>query len=383
MTQRLASPLLILTLSVLSALAGCAVQVAPARIEVAPPPPVVSVYVEPPLVEPEPIVVGWAPPPMLVEPPPPMPFGGAVWIGGYWVWQGRWVWAAGRWAPVPRPGYAWVSPYYENRDGFVVFVAGHWCAPGVVFVPPPPTLRLQVAVALAGVTPGPRPIGPPGVFVPAPPGSRPGLIVPAPIGTAPAVVVGAPPIVHEGMRIQARVVNVSRVTNITNETNVTIIAPASATASGRAFESRVPAAAPLAAAQRAYVHAPAPAPIGPPPVAARPVGSMPVEARRTASLPAEAKPIGEPPAAARPMAEDRAVRREAQGGPAAMDGPAARTPAAQRHAQAEAARAQRAAEHQAKVAAEKARHAALEREHERELERNREREREHPAHPRE
>ena len=56
--------------------------------------------------EPEPIACPWAPPPMLVEPPPPPPFEGAFWTGGFWTWQGTWVWVHGRWAAPPQPGSA-------------------------------------------------------------------------------------------------------------------------------------------------------------------------------------------------------------------------------------------------------------------------------------
>lgn len=89
-----------------------------------PPPPVVSVYVEPPLVQPAPVAIEIAPPPMLVEVPPPPPYPEAVWIGGYWGWHARWVWCAGRWSAPPQPGYVWAQPYYEHRDGVVVFVPG-------------------------------------------------------------------------------------------------------------------------------------------------------------------------------------------------------------------------------------------------------------------
>lgn len=286
--NKLLSPSNMGLLVALLALTGCVVQAPPpprvvyaAPVPVVayvplPPQPVVSVYIEPLLIQPSPVVIGWAPPPMLVEAPPFIPFEGAIWTGGYWVWHGDWVWSAGRWAPPPQPGYGWVHPYYENRSGVVIFIGGHWAAPGVVFVPPPPTLSLTVAIALPGVVPGPRPIGPVGVFVPAPPGSRPGLIVPAPIGTPPAVVIGAPPVTNVGMRIQSRVdnnsnnttVNNTRVTNITNVTNVTIVAPASATASGRAFEAQVPNQAHLAAAQTPVVHATAPTPASTRPLAA-------------------------------------------------------------------------------------------------------------------
>src|SRR6185437_7471555 len=138
--------------------------------------PVVSVYVDPPLEQPEPIAVQWAPPPMLVEVPPMQPYPDAVWTGGYWAWEGRWVWAAGRWAPPPRPYYVWTQPYYEHRGDVVVFVPGFWCAPQRHFVPPPPGLSISVAVAAPGLHMyGRAPIGPQGVFVPPPPGSRRGL----------------------------------------------------------------------------------------------------------------------------------------------------------------------------------------------------------------
>ena len=252
-------------------------QPAPVYVEAAPQP-VVSIYVEPPVLQPAPILIGWAPPPMLVETVAPLPFASAVWVGGYWVWEGNWVWAAGRWMPAPQPNYAWVHPYYENRDGAVVFITGHWSPPGVVFIPPPLGLRLTLATPAIGVSVGLRPIGPPGVFVPAPPGSRLGLIVPAPIGTPPAVVTSAAPVVNVGMRIQnnTRITNVSNTTTVNNITNVTIVAPASATANGKAFESAVPAQAHLAAALPAVVRAAAPTPVSAKPIPAFVPGRAPV-----------------------------------------------------------------------------------------------------------
>lgn len=226
------------------------------------PEPVVSVYVEPPVSQPEPIAVPWAPPPMLVEVPPPQPFDDAVWIGGYWVWQGGWVWAAGRWAPAPYPHYHWHHPYYENRNGVVIFITGHWCAPGVEFVPPPMGLHIDVVVVEHGWH-GHPPSGPQGVFVPPPPGSRPGLIVPAPIGTPPAVVISAPPIVNVGMHIQSNTtVNNVYVNNlyVNRSSQVSVVVPPGATANGRGYQAAVPTQAHLAAAMPAVVHATAPAP---------------------------------------------------------------------------------------------------------------------------
>ena len=258
---------------------------APAPVWTPPPPrPAISVYIEPPMVQPDAVLVDVAPPPMLVEAPPPPPMPEAVWVGGYWGWQGRWVWCAGRWLPPPQPGYHWTQPYYEHRDGAVVYVAGHWAAAGVGFIPPAPGLHLSLQVSIGG---GDRPVGPPGVFVPPPPGSRPGLIVPAPIGTPPAVVVSAPPVVNVGMRVTnnnvtnnitrntTTVNNITHVTNITNVTNVTVVAPPTATASGKAFQTDVPAQAHLAAALPAQVQAQAPRPASLTPVAAFSAGHPP------------------------------------------------------------------------------------------------------------
>ena len=232
--------------------------------------PVVSVYIDPPTYQPAPIAVAWAPPPMLVEAPPPQPYPDAIWTGGYWAWQGRWVWAAGRWASPPQPSYGWVQPYYEHRADTVVFVPGYWSPPEARFVPPPLGVSIAIGVVAAGVIIASHPpMGPQGVFIPPPPGSRPGIIIPAPIGTPPAVVVSAPPVVNVGMRVTGNVennshnttINDNRVTNnVTNVTNVTIVAPAGVTANGQAFQGQAPARAHIAAGQTPFVHANAPVP---------------------------------------------------------------------------------------------------------------------------
>jgi len=284
--------------ALMALLAGCVIQAPPPTVvqpepvaAAEPPPPaeapaeapaaVVSIAYQPAISQPAAIAVGWAPPPMLVEVPPPVPFPYAVWVGGYWVWQGEWVWAHGQWMAPPRAEYMWVHPYYEHRGDEVIFVDGHWSPPGVVFVPPPPGVHLVVETPAVGVIPGPRPRGPDGCFVPAPPGSRAGIIIPAPIGTAPAVVTSAPPVVAPGMRItnnvtnNTNVTNVTNVTNITRVTNVTIIAPASATASGHAVNTSIPAAPHLAAARPAVVQARAPQPVTSKPLPTYVPGSRP------------------------------------------------------------------------------------------------------------
>lgn len=252
---------------------GCTVYVepsrpAPERVVYAPEPPppvyespapveVVSINVEFPIGQPAPIACPWAPPPIMVDPPPPPPFGEAIWTGGFWVWHGTWVWVHGRWAAPPEPGYHWNPPYYEHRNGLVVFITGHWGRPGVVFLPPPRSASILVVTANPGVVRGPAPIGPQGVFIPPPPGSRHGIIIPAPVGTAPSVVTSAPPVINVGMHIEH---------NVTNITNVTVIAPSSATATGRAVNASVPAQAHLAAAMPSVVHVPAPTPASAAPI---------------------------------------------------------------------------------------------------------------------
>ncbi len=331
---------IVIATAALLTLSGCIIEAPPPRVYVAPPrmemeyeapapQPVVSVYVEPPLFEPPPIRVGWAPPPMLVDVPPPRPYEGAVWTGGYWVWEGNWVWAHGRWLGPPRPDYRWVNPYYENRGGSVVFINGFWAAPGVAFVAPSLSVNIAFGAVAAGVIAGPRPIGPPGVFLPPPPGSRFGLIVPAPIGTPPAVMTGAPPIIRGGMRVNTNINNSTvinnnnsrtinnNVTNVTNITNVTIIAPASATANGRPVNTTVPARPHLAAAMQPMVRALAPAPRSANPIPTYMPGRPPVRLPPAQIVHSQATP-----ALFHPRAEE-------QGHPAVSGGERGRVPPGQ------------------------------------------------------
>jgi hypothetical protein len=215
-----------------------------------PPPsePVVSVYIDPPMEQPEAVGVPWAPPPMLVDEPYAMPYDDAIWTGGYWAWDGQWIWARGRWMRAPRYGYMWTQPYYENRDGLVVFVPGFWRPPGVLFIAPPMGLTIMIVAGRPGGREGPHCQGPNGVFVPPPPGSRAGLIVPAPIGTSPAVVVGAPPLLRPGLRVREG----------GDREHVRLEAPAGAMANGRAFDSFAPRQSNLAAAQHPVVRVAAP-----------------------------------------------------------------------------------------------------------------------------
>ena len=270
---------------------------------------VISIFVDAPLEEPEPVAIGWAPPPMLVEEVPPPPSQDAVWTGGYWTWQGDWVWCAGRWLMPPRPQYVWVQPYYEHRDERVIFLPGYWSRPDVEFVAPSYDRQIAWAYVSANVVVGPPPMGPSGIFIPPPPGSRPGIIIPAPVGTPPAVVVSAPPVMNVGMSVHGNVninshntiVNDNRVTNynvtnVRNVTNVVIQAPAGATASGHAFEATVPHQAHLAAAQQPVVAVRAPAP------ASRTAVQAYVPGRTVAALPPPQHVQGLPTVPSHPVA---------------------------------------------------------------------------------
>lgn len=130
-------------------LAGCAYE--PPSPSMVPPPMWSATPV--PVVQPDAVFIDMAPPPMLVEVIPPRPFVEAVWIGGYWDWRSRWVWCPGRWAPPPRPGYAWRPPHYERRGGGVVFVSGFWQPTYAVPAAPPP--RWPRPPEAAGSPPGP------------------------------------------------------------------------------------------------------------------------------------------------------------------------------------------------------------------------------------
>lgn len=62
------------------------------------------------------VVVDTPPPPPQYEAVPPVPYVGAVWIGGFWDWRGgRHVWVPGRYDH-GRPGYIYHQAGW-SRDG--------------------------------------------------------------------------------------------------------------------------------------------------------------------------------------------------------------------------------------------------------------------------
>jgi len=72
-------------------------------------------------------IVETAPPAPIEEVRPPLPFPDALWIPGYWDWNGlRHVWVAGRWSARP-PGYVWEDYRWKHRrDGKWEHKHGHW-----------------------------------------------------------------------------------------------------------------------------------------------------------------------------------------------------------------------------------------------------------------
>jgi hypothetical protein len=66
------------------------------------------------------------PPAPIVEVRPAMPFANAVWIPGYWHWNGgHHVWVGGRWS-APRAGWTWEPNHWERHGNGWVMRHGHW-----------------------------------------------------------------------------------------------------------------------------------------------------------------------------------------------------------------------------------------------------------------
>ena len=72
------------------------------------------------------VVVDAPPPAPYMEVVPAIPFAGAIWIGGYWGWNGgRHEWVPGRWEH-PRPGYAWRPHAWVHQGGRWHLHEGGW-----------------------------------------------------------------------------------------------------------------------------------------------------------------------------------------------------------------------------------------------------------------
>lgn len=72
------------------------------------------------------MVVETEPPAPQVEVRPVLPYRDAIWVEGYWNWNGgRYVWMGGRWDH-PRRGYAWVPHHYQRQGRHWRYIPGHW-----------------------------------------------------------------------------------------------------------------------------------------------------------------------------------------------------------------------------------------------------------------
>ena len=79
-----------------------------------------------PVPPPNAVVVDPTPPPPQVEVIPVAPDPTFVWIGGEYVWRGRWVWAGGHWGPRPYAGAVWVHGGWGWHGHRRVWVGSHW-----------------------------------------------------------------------------------------------------------------------------------------------------------------------------------------------------------------------------------------------------------------
>lgn len=67
------------------------------------------------------------PPPLQVETVEVAPFPDAVWAPGYWHWVGAaWVWVPGRWLVPPSAGQQWERPQWRRTPRGVILVPGRW-----------------------------------------------------------------------------------------------------------------------------------------------------------------------------------------------------------------------------------------------------------------
>lgn len=67
------------------------------------------------------------PPPTPRETVPPSPAPNAIWVAGYWIYDGRsYTWVGGHWEIPPPFAHAYVPAHSEVRNGQTVYVPGYW-----------------------------------------------------------------------------------------------------------------------------------------------------------------------------------------------------------------------------------------------------------------
>src|SRR5262245_30369847 len=75
------------------------------------------------------ISVNFAPPVLPVYVQPPIPAPGYIWIPGYRAWDdnyGDYYWVPGTWEMPPTVGLLWTPGYWAFGDGLYVWNAGFW-----------------------------------------------------------------------------------------------------------------------------------------------------------------------------------------------------------------------------------------------------------------
>jgi WXXGXW repeat (2 copies) len=73
------------------------------------------------------ISVGFPPPVLPVYVQPPMPEVGYIWTPGYWAWNGAaYYWVPGTWVMPPAYGLLWTPGYWGWVGGVYAFHAGYW-----------------------------------------------------------------------------------------------------------------------------------------------------------------------------------------------------------------------------------------------------------------
>jgi hypothetical protein len=85
-----------------------------------------NVVYEPPPPPATVVEIQTAPPAPIVEVRPAPPLRGAVWIPGYWQWNGqRHMWIGGRWS-APRAGFRWEPDHWVHGDHGWRVEHGRW-----------------------------------------------------------------------------------------------------------------------------------------------------------------------------------------------------------------------------------------------------------------
>ena len=71
-------------------------------------------------------VVPDEPPAPIVEYVPAAPYPDAVWVGGFWGWNGGWYWNAGRYVRAPYRGAVWVGGDWARGPRGWAWHGGRW-----------------------------------------------------------------------------------------------------------------------------------------------------------------------------------------------------------------------------------------------------------------